>query len=116
MAYHVLVPLIYSTSISNGGLGLTPYQIGLILGLYGVANATLQLFVWKPMLKRLGPKKMFILSYSFHMVRVFIMMLARVAASKAGTVNWVVWALIFAQMLSSSLGATAYSEHFSPRS
>ncbi|KAJ8077589.1 hypothetical protein PM082_002021 [Marasmius tenuissimus] len=109
MSYHVLVPLIYSTSIANGGLGLTPYQIGMVLGTYGVANAILQLVVWKPMLKRIGPKKMFILCYSFHMVRVFMMMLARIAASKAGTVNWVVWALIFGQMSSSTAGATAYN-------
>ncbi|KAG7090151.1 hypothetical protein E1B28_011759 [Marasmius oreades] len=109
MSYLVLVPLIYSTSISNGGFGLSPYQIGVVLGTFGVCNAVLQLFVWKPMLKHIGPKEMFILSYTFHMIRVILMMLARIAAARAGKVDWFVWALIAIQMAVSTLAATTYN-------
>ncbi|KAG7090170.1 hypothetical protein E1B28_011777 [Marasmius oreades] len=109
MSHQVLIPLVYSTSISNGGLGLSPYQIGVILGTFGVCNAILQLLVWKPMLKRIGPKGMFILSYTFHIIRVFLMMLARIAAARAGKVDWLVWALIVIQMAASTLAATAYN-------
>ncbi|KAF9262459.1 hypothetical protein L218DRAFT_1077964 [Marasmius fiardii PR-910] len=84
MSYKVLIPLVYATSIPNGGLGLSPYQIGLVLGIFGVCNGFLQLLVWKPMLKRIGPRRMFLLSYSFHIVRTLMMTLARVAAARAG--------------------------------
>ena len=99
----------YSTSIPNGGLGLSPYQIGVILGAYGVCNAILQLYVWKPILKRIGPRKMFLLSYSFHITRVVLMMFARMAAARAGEVDAVVWGWVILQMGSSTLAATAYS-------
>ncbi|KAF9262451.1 MFS general substrate transporter [Marasmius fiardii PR-910] len=109
MAHTVLIPLVYSTSISNGGLGLSPYQIGAILGAYGVCNAVLQLLVWKPMLKHIGPRRMFIFSYTFHIVRVVMMMFARIAAARAGKVDGLVWTLVVVQMGSSTLGATAYN-------
>ncbi|KAG7090157.1 hypothetical protein E1B28_011766 [Marasmius oreades] len=109
MSYRVLIPLVYSTSIPSGGLGLSPYQIGIVLGIYGVCNGILQLFVWKPMLKRIGPKKMFILSYSFHTLRMLMMTLARVVAARVGSANWLVWTFIVAQMGASTLAATAYN-------
>ncbi|KAG7090162.1 hypothetical protein E1B28_011770 [Marasmius oreades] len=109
MSYNVLISLIYSTSISNGGFGLSPYQIGVILGTFGVSNGILQLLIWKPMLKRIGPKNMFILSYTFHIIRVFLMMLSRIAVARAGKVDWFVWALVGIQMAASTLAATAYT-------
>ncbi|KAK7043862.1 hypothetical protein VNI00_008028 [Paramarasmius palmivorus] len=109
MAYTVLIPLAYSTSIPTGGLGLSPYQIGVILGIYGTCNAFLQLFVWKPMLKRIGARKMFILSYTFYLGNFTLMMLARVVTAWAGEVNKLTWALIVMQMSSASLGTTAYN-------
>ncbi|KAL0563682.1 hypothetical protein V5O48_018382, partial [Marasmius crinis-equi] len=107
MSHRVVIPLVYSTSIPKGGLGLSPYQIGVILGVFGVCNAVLQILVWKPLLKQMGPKRMFTLSYTFHFVRIFMMMLARIVASNVGHVNWLVWALIFVQMAASSLAATS---------
>ncbi|KAL0569625.1 hypothetical protein V5O48_012334 [Marasmius crinis-equi] len=87
MSPRVDIPLVYSTSILKGGLGLSPYQIGVILAVFGVCNAILQMIVWKPLLKRMGPKRMFALSYTFHFVKIFVMMLARIATSNVGYVN-----------------------------
>ncbi|KAF9262452.1 MFS general substrate transporter [Marasmius fiardii PR-910] len=109
MSHTVLIPLVYSTSIPNGGLGLSPYQIGVILGTFGVCNGVLQFTVWNPLLKRIGPKRMFLLSYTFHIVRVVLMMFARIAAARAGKLNGLVWMLIVAQMGSSTLAATAFN-------
>ncbi|KAL0064012.1 hypothetical protein AAF712_009080 [Marasmius tenuissimus] len=107
MSHRVVLPLVYSTSIPEGGLGLSPFQIGMILAIYGVCNALLQILVYNPILKQLGPKRMFTLSYSFHLIRVLVMMLARIVAAQAGRVNWLVWTLIVAQMCSSTLADTA---------
>ncbi|KAG7090160.1 hypothetical protein E1B28_011768 [Marasmius oreades] len=109
MSYTVLVPLIYSTSIPNGGLGLSPYKIGAILGVEGVCVAVFPVFGWKPMLNRIGLKNTFILSYSFHIVRIGMLMLARMAVATTGTVDWMVWMLIAAQISSSMFSSVAYN-------
>ncbi|ESK83417.1 major facilitator superfamily multidrug- dha1 sub-family [Moniliophthora roreri MCA 2997] len=109
MAYTVTIPLAYSTSISAGGLGLSPYQIGVILGIYGTCNAFLQLFIWKPMLKRIGARKMYILSYSFYLSNFSFMMAARIVTAWFGKVSWVTWSLIVMQMSSASLASTGYN-------
>ncbi|KAK1226807.1 hypothetical protein PQX77_010214 [Marasmius sp. AFHP31] len=106
MSHRVVLPLVYSTSIPEGGLGLSPFQIGMILAIYGVCNALLQILVYNPILKKIGPKRMFTLSYSFHLIRIFVMMLARIVAAQAGCVNWLVWTLIIMQMCSSTLADT----------
>ncbi|KAL0576782.1 hypothetical protein V5O48_005190 [Marasmius crinis-equi] len=108
MSYQVLIPLIYSTSIALGGLGLHPYTIGVIMGIDGVVNSVLCVGVWTPMLKRVGPKKMFLVSYAFHAGRVGILMCARVVAAREGCVSWVVWVLLAGQIGASSVAGTAY--------
>ncbi|EEB91216.1 hypothetical protein MPER_10459 [Moniliophthora perniciosa FA553] len=109
MAYTVTIPLAYSTSIPAGGLGLSPYQIGVILGIYGTCNAFLQLFVWKPMLKRIGARKMYILSYSFYLSNFSFMMAARIVTAWLGKVSWATWGFIVMQMSSASLASTGYN-------
>ncbi|XP_006455370.1 hypothetical protein AGABI2DRAFT_121287 [Agaricus bisporus var. bisporus H97] len=42
MAYSVLMPLVYSTQLRFGGLGFNPYQIGMIMGIWGFLNAFIQ--------------------------------------------------------------------------
>ncbi|KAJ7469905.1 hypothetical protein B0H11DRAFT_1920245 [Mycena galericulata] len=42
MPYDALLPLVYATPIGLGGLGLTPYSIGLLMGLCGISNAFVQ--------------------------------------------------------------------------
>ncbi|KAG8960808.1 hypothetical protein FRC00_014094 [Tulasnella sp. 408] len=42
IALTALLPLFYSTPISNGGLGLDPATIGLVLGTLGLTNGSLQ--------------------------------------------------------------------------
>ncbi len=41
MVRTVLMPLMFSTSIEVGGLGFSPFEIGLIMGVWGLLNATL---------------------------------------------------------------------------
>ena len=42
MACQVLIPLVYSTSVELGGLGMVPYEIGVLLGMRGIINAVIQ--------------------------------------------------------------------------
>ncbi|KAF7762283.1 hypothetical protein Agabi119p4_8876 [Agaricus bisporus var. burnettii] len=54
MAYTVLVPLVYSTRIEFGGLGFNPYQIGMIMGIWGFINAFIQLYLLGALIRKYG--------------------------------------------------------------
>ncbi|KAJ7249141.1 major facilitator superfamily domain-containing protein [Mycena haematopus] len=60
MAYDSLIPLVYSTPIHLGGLGLEPYHIGLIMGLCGFSNAIVQVFLGGRLIRYFGPRRVFI--------------------------------------------------------
>ncbi|KAF9020311.1 MFS general substrate transporter [Hymenopellis radicata] len=62
MGSTVLMPLMFSTSIKVGGLGFSPFKIGLIMGIWGLLNATLQILFMGRVLRRFGERPVFIVS------------------------------------------------------
>ncbi|KIK57652.1 hypothetical protein GYMLUDRAFT_45818 [Collybiopsis luxurians FD-317 M1] len=109
MAYFVLIPLIYTSSISIGGLGLSPYQVGLILGINAFLNGFWNLFVLTRILKKIGPRKMYILSYGSFLVTFPLLWILRDVAHVMGRVNALIWILIICQLFSASFVAAAYN-------
>ena len=67
MSYMALLPLIYSTFIPLGGLGFSPYQIGLIMGTFGLFNGIWNWAVLTRFLKKAGPRKTLIVCYSYEL-------------------------------------------------
>jgi Na+/melibiose symporter-like transporter len=61
IAYVVLQPLVLATPVSAGGLGLSPPQIGLIMGLFGFIDGTIEIICFPALCRRLGTKRVFIL-------------------------------------------------------
>jgi len=102
MSYGVLIPLVYSTSIPVGGLGFSPYQLGITMGVYGFGGGVLNILVLKHILKKLGPRRTYILSYSTLFISFTMFWVLREAAAYYGRVNGVVWALIVVQLLVST--------------
>jgi hypothetical protein len=62
MTNGTLIPLIWSTSVEFGGLSMSPASIGLCLGGYGFVNCIFQLVAFPHIVKRLGPRRVFIAS------------------------------------------------------
>ncbi|KAF8258683.1 major facilitator superfamily domain-containing protein [Lactarius quietus] len=60
-----LIPLIWSTSIDFGGLGMSPACIGLWIAGYGFLNGILQFVAFPPIVRRFGPRNVFIASILF---------------------------------------------------
>jgi hypothetical protein len=59
----VLIPLVWSTSVEFGGLGMSPASIGLWLAVgYGVMSSIFQLVAFPRIVKRFGPRRLFIAS------------------------------------------------------
>ncbi|KAF9532650.1 major facilitator superfamily domain-containing protein [Crepidotus variabilis] len=54
MSNSVLLPLMYSTPIEYGGLGLEPVHIGTALGTFGLVNSLFQSQVFGPLIYRFG--------------------------------------------------------------
>jgi hypothetical protein len=57
----VLIPLIYSTPVHLGGLGLTPSMIGSILGVWGTVNGVVQVYCFAWVRKHLGQRSCYAL-------------------------------------------------------
>ncbi|KAH8993665.1 MFS general substrate transporter [Lactarius deliciosus] len=57
-----LIPLIWSTSVELGGLGMSPASIGLWMTGYGFTNGIFQLVAFPHIVGRLGPRRIFIAS------------------------------------------------------
>lgn len=64
MAYSVLMPLIYSTKIEHGGLGLNPYQIGMTMGIWGFVNAFVQINLLGKLIRKYGSARMYRYAYA----------------------------------------------------
>ncbi|TFK75086.1 major facilitator superfamily multidrug-resistance, DHA1 sub-family [Pluteus cervinus] len=108
MAAQVLVPLVYSTSIPLGGLGFTPYQIGTVLGIWGVVNALVQFSFLGKSIRIFGPRKMYIMSYSSLVLVFATYPLLSFLAKRAGRVDGAVWAVIVFQMMVTMAVSPAY--------
>ncbi|KAJ3869587.1 major facilitator superfamily domain-containing protein [Lentinula novae-zelandiae] len=53
----VLIPITYTTSVASGGLGLTSFQLGSILGSWGILNILFPTFGIPRMIRYFGPWK-----------------------------------------------------------
>ncbi|KAF9050905.1 major facilitator superfamily domain-containing protein [Rhodocollybia butyracea] len=109
MAWFVLIPLFYSSSIPIGGLGLSPYQVGSILGIFAVLNGAWNLLVLRRVLKKIGPRKMYIVSYAFFLIIFPLLWIIREVAHAAGKVNALVWALIICQLFAATFVNAAWN-------
>ncbi|KAJ7589846.1 major facilitator superfamily domain-containing protein [Mycena floridula] len=109
MSYGSLLPLVYSTSIPLGGLGLRPQQIGTIMALVGIFGALAQILVFSRLMRRFGPRRMFIaaIGTSFFTVAAFPAM--SFFAKRAGKVDAAVISIMVLQLSCSTMAYVAYN-------
>jgi len=112
MSVQVLVPLMWSTSIENGGLGLSPYTIGMALGSYGgVVNAFLQLMFLGKIMRRFGPRRVDIVCFSSLLGSLLSFPVAGFFARRANGMDWKAWATVIASLGSQSMRSAAYGNY-----
>ncbi|KIK60237.1 hypothetical protein GYMLUDRAFT_43977 [Collybiopsis luxurians FD-317 M1] len=109
MSYMALLPLIYSTSIPLGGLGFSPYQIGLIMGTFGLFNGIWNWAVLTRFLKKAGPRKTLIVCYSLFVVHFSLLWVLREVAGWLGEVTPLVWGVLVVQLFVSTATYTAFN-------
>ena len=105
----VLIPLIWSTSVKFGGLGLSPVSIGLYMSIYGCVGGICQ-FAFSPYaIRRFGPRRVFIAAiaasavvYAMFPLQNFV--LRHIVRGASVTV----WLLIFLQLSAMSINNMGY--------
>jgi hypothetical protein len=108
----VLTPLMWSTTIEHGGLGLSPYTIGMVMGSYGVINAFLQLMFLGKIIRRFGPRRVHMVCFSSLLASFLSFPIATFFARRANGMDWKVWASVIASLVTQSTRSGAYGNLF----
>ncbi|KAJ3571157.1 hypothetical protein NP233_g3936 [Leucocoprinus birnbaumii] len=97
-AHQALLPLMYSTKIELGGLGLRPDQIGLIMGIWGACNAVFQVTCFPKLMAMLGPRKLYIRCFAALLVTFSSFPILNTLARWPECPEMAVWLCICCQM------------------
>ncbi|KAF9480008.1 major facilitator superfamily multidrug-resistance, DHA1 sub-family [Pholiota conissans] len=108
MCHVTLLPLMYSTSIPLGGLGLDPFSIGLVLGGSGALNAIAQAKFLGRFIRKYGAGKVYKVSFSCIIVCFIMYPLMSFFAKRAGRVDGFVIACMAVQLFFQSMIYAAY--------
>ncbi|KAF5333678.1 hypothetical protein D9611_002661 [Ephemerocybe angulata] len=95
MSVTVLIPLVYSTPLEYGGLGMNPFKISTIMATYGVFSGLMSVFFLGPMVRRYGPTKV----YQYVIFAIFISLSAfpieNILARRGGGIDaWVALVIV----------------------
>ena len=111
MCHFSLLPLMWSTSIPLGGLGLDPLHIGATLGTFGFVNATIQINCMGPLLRRFGVVRVFRTSVCSLLLCFTMYPLMSHFARDAGRVDARVMLCMGVQLCCQTMIYFAYGEH-----
>jgi hypothetical protein len=108
----VLIPLVWSTAVEFGGLGMSPASIGVWMASYGLLNGIFQFVGFPYIVERFGPRRVFITSI-FAFFPMYLMLLFENLALRSvagGAVMTVV--LIVVQLSSIAISDMGFSKSF----
>ncbi len=100
MANAVLLPLMYSTPLEYGGLGLTPFYISTALGCFGIINAIFQAKFLGNWTRNLGRRRLYQFGILSVPVSFSMFSIMKYFAQKAGGVGTLVWICIVVHLAS----------------
>jgi MFS family permease len=113
MSIGALTPLMWSTSLEHGGLGFTPYTIGLAISVYGILSTIFQATVVGKVIRCFGPRKVFIGGFVPMLISISCFPLEGYLARQTGHADWRVWTVIIVHLAMYCLGTASYSKwHF----
>ncbi|KAF7346823.1 MFS domain-containing protein [Mycena sanguinolenta] len=98
MAFGALIPLMYSTPIALGGLGLKPRDVGLIMGLCGMSNALIQVFIGGRVIRYFGARCVFSAGFCALMFAYCGFPVLSVFARRAGRIDTAVKVVLVCQL------------------
>lgn len=108
MGVLALTPLMWSTSIEHGGLGLSTYVIGMALGWYGILDSLFQVMFLGKIMRRYGPRNVFIFCFSCLIPTLWNFPISNYFAREANGTDWKVWAMVAFTLVTQSARSGAY--------
>lgn len=105
----VLLPLMYSSSIGEGGLGFSSLNIGIIQGITGILSGLIQILTFPWFRRRFGNKRLYIGSYAWYLFYICCFPLLAFLAKRAGRADGAAWAVIVLQ--NASYAATNFGKN-----
>ncbi|KAH9046513.1 MFS general substrate transporter [Lactarius hengduanensis] len=111
IAASALIPLIWSTAIELGGLGLTPADIGLWMSAYGCVSAVFQFAFFPRVVAHFGPGRVVVATVVAFGLLYALFPFENMLARGTGTAS-VVWPLIVLQLVAISVADMGFSSVF----
>lgn len=107
----VLQPLMYSSSISLGGLGFSSLTIGLIMGVWGVINGIISIFAFPKILRRIGARNLYMTAFASYLVCFATFPALSILAKHSDSIDAKVWIVLITQLSFYMLAYMGYGEH-----
>lgn len=107
ISVNALLPLFFHMPLDMGGLNLEPATIGYIIGVYGAGTGLFQFLFFAKLVRRFGPRRIFVTSLSAFIPIFLIFPVVNIVAKKLG-VSLLVWVLVGCQLVLLFFMDTAY--------
>ena len=109
----VLIPLVWSTPLEYGGLGMTPASIGVWMAGYGLLNGIFQFVGFPRIVERFGPRRVFLVSISSFFPMYLMLFFENLALRYATGGATITVLLIILQLSSIAISDMGFSKSFS---
>ena len=100
----------WSTSLEHGGLGFTPYTIGLTSGIHGIVNVFVQAMFLGKTIRYFGARNVFIVTFATRLAIISCLPLEKYIAQRTGGIDWRVWSVIVVHLAIDCIATASYSE------
>ncbi|CAE6425035.1 unnamed protein product [Rhizoctonia solani] len=95
ITYLSLQPVMFAVPTKNGGLGLSPRAIGLILGLQGITTGIFQALFFAPLHRRFGSKRIYVTGYLCYSLLILLLpIMHALAVLEMKRALWVAFGLL----------------------
>ncbi|KAG8990464.1 hypothetical protein FRB94_000283 [Tulasnella sp. JGI-2019a] len=99
IAFSALLPLFYAAPVHAGGLGFTPSRIGLLLGLFGLINGTVQGVFSARAQRRIGTKNVYVFGVLCYFAIFTMFPIMNMLAQSGPTHSTLLYTLLFLQLV-----------------
>jgi hypothetical protein len=113
-ATSAILPLLYASPISYGGLGLSSFSIGIIMSISGLLLGLSSLLFFPLLSRKLGLTHLYRVGFAGFLIVQALYALMNVLARRSGRVDGFVWAVLALQLYFNQFSVMAFSRSSHP--
>ena len=110
-----ILPLLYASPISYGGLGLSSFHIGIIMSISGLLLGLSSLLLFPFLSRKLGLTYLYRVGFTGFLVVQALYALMNVLVGRSGRVDRFVWAVLALQLCFNQFSVMAFSRSSHPQ-